>query len=43
MMLNLSIEFADLGFVVDLVLAKAEGPYVDDVPAQVRTIDLNAN
>jgi glycosyltransferase involved in cell wall biosynthesis len=41
-MLNLSIAFADLGFAVDLVLAKAEGPYVNDVPAKVRIIDLRS-
>lgn len=43
MMLNLSSAFADLDFEVDLVLAKAEGPYIDDVPDGVRIIDFGTN
>lgn len=42
MMVNLMQGFVDLGLPVDLVLNKADGPYLDLVPPQVRTIDLNA-
>jgi glycosyltransferase involved in cell wall biosynthesis len=42
-MLNLACGFADRGMKVDLVLAKAEGPYLADVPSSVRLIDLNSS
>jgi glycosyltransferase involved in cell wall biosynthesis len=42
-MLNLACGFADRGMKVDLVLAKAEGPYLADVPSSVRLIDLNCS
>lgn len=41
-MLNLAIGFAAQGVAVDLVLAKAKGEYLEQVPATVRIIDLNA-
>jgi glycosyltransferase involved in cell wall biosynthesis len=40
-MLNLSQGFADQGVSVDLVLAQAEGPYMDQVPESVRLVELN--
>ncbi len=42
MMVNLMQGFVDLGFPVDLVLNKADGPYLNLVPPQVRIIDLHA-
>ncbi|MGB3545810.1 MAG: glycosyltransferase [Saprospiraceae bacterium] len=42
MMVNLMQGFVDLTFPVDLVLNKADGPYLNLVPPQVRIIDLNA-
>ena len=42
-MLCLAECLAKRGFVVDLVLAKAEGPYLKDVSKKVRIVDLNAN
>jgi glycosyltransferase involved in cell wall biosynthesis len=32
--------FAERGFAVDLVLAKAEGPYLDQIGSQIRIVDL---
>jgi len=42
-MLSLAEGFAQRGFCVDLVLAKAEGPYLKDVSREVRIVDLNAS
>jgi glycosyltransferase involved in cell wall biosynthesis len=41
-LLNLSAGIAARGHPVDLVLARAEGPYMEEVPAAVRVIDLKA-
>src|SRR5512142_3052543 len=41
-LLNLAEGIAAKGFPVDLVLARAEGPYLSDVPESVRVVDLNA-
>ncbi len=41
-MLNLSQGFAERGLTVDLVLAQAKGPYLDQVSSKVRLIDLKA-
>lgn len=41
MMLNLCSGMADLGYPIDLVLAKAEGPHLKDVPDFVHLVDLN--
>lgn len=41
-MLNLAIGFANQGFGVDIVLVKAKGDYLPEVPDQVRVVDLNA-
>ena len=43
MMLHLAIEFAERGYPVDLVLAKAAGTYQEQVPSLVNVIDLNAS
>jgi glycosyltransferase involved in cell wall biosynthesis len=40
-MVNLTRGFAERGFKVDLVLAKAEGPYLAEVPKDVRVVDLD--
>lgn len=42
-MLNLAKGFAERGYKVDLVLAKAEGPYLSQVPENVRVIDLKSS
>ena len=42
-MVNLAKGFAEQGLKVDLVLAKAEGPYLSQVPARVRVVDLKAS
>ncbi len=42
MMLNLARGFAERGLTVRLILAKAEGPYLDRVPPGVQMIDLEA-
>jgi len=42
-MVNLARGFYDQGINVDLVLAKAEGPYLSEVPARVRVIDLHSS
>ncbi|MEE9601301.1 MAG: glycosyltransferase, partial [Thermoplasmata archaeon] len=39
-MLNLARGFRDRGLRVDLVLAKAEGPYLSQVPSGIRVIDF---
>lgn len=41
-MVNLARGFAERGLKVDLVLAKAEGPYLSEVPPTVRIVDLKA-
>jgi glycosyltransferase involved in cell wall biosynthesis len=41
-MLNLASGMADLGIKIDLILAKAEGQYLDQVPNTIRLIDLKA-
>ena len=41
-LLNLAEGIATRGFPVDLVLARAEGPYMAEIPDCVRVIDLNA-
>ena len=40
--LNLAEGVSERGYVVDLVLARAEGPYMSQIPNTVRVIDLNA-
>lgn len=42
-MLNLAGGIASRGYAVDLVLAKAEGPYLSQVPGSVRLVDLKAS
>lgn len=42
-MLNLACGFAESGHAVDLVLARAEGPYLNAVPDNVRVVDLKAS
>jgi glycosyltransferase involved in cell wall biosynthesis len=39
-MLNLTQGMAEQGHAVDLVLAQAEGPYMEDIPKSIRLIDL---
>jgi len=41
-MVNLARGFTKQGLQVDLVLAKAEGPYLSQVPKEVRVVDLGA-
>ncbi len=41
-MINLAEGFLQQGCAVDLVLVKAEGVYLEQLPAQARLIDLNA-
>ena len=41
-LLNLSEGITGRGFPVDLVLARAEGPYMAEIPNSVRVIDLKA-
>lgn len=41
-MVNLARGLAELGLQVDLVLARAEGPLLDEVPKEVRVVDLGA-
>jgi glycosyltransferase involved in cell wall biosynthesis len=40
--LNLAKGIADRGYAVDLVLARAEGPYLPQIPDSVRLVDLKA-
>ena len=42
-MVNLARGFSEQGLEVDLVLAKAEGPYLSEVPAGVRVVDLHSS
>ncbi len=42
-MLNLAQGFVKRGFHVDLVLAKAEGAYLSEVPPEVRIVNLKAS
>jgi glycosyltransferase involved in cell wall biosynthesis len=42
-MVTLANAFAERGFKTDLVLAKAEGPYLNDVSERVRVVDLGAS
>ena len=41
-MLNLSRSFVELGYTVDMILVKASGPFLTQVPEKVRVIDLGA-
>jgi glycosyltransferase involved in cell wall biosynthesis len=41
-MLNLAKGITDRGYLVDLVLGRAEGPFMGDIPNSVRVIDLKA-
>jgi glycosyltransferase involved in cell wall biosynthesis len=41
-MLNLAEGIASRGYSIDLVLARAEGPFMDDIPDSVRLVDLKA-
>lgn len=41
-MVNLARGFVKRGIAVDLVLAKVEGPYLSEVPQEVRIIDLKS-
>jgi len=41
-MVNLAHGFVERGLQVDLVLAKAEGPYLSQVPQSVRVVDLKS-
>ncbi len=41
-MVNLARGFVERGLRVDLVLARAEGPYLSQVPKEVRVVDLGA-
>ena len=41
-MVTLANGFAERGYVVDLVLARAEGPYLPEVASGVRIVDLGA-
>jgi glycosyltransferase involved in cell wall biosynthesis len=42
-MLNLADGVASRGYPVDLVLARAEGPFMEEIPDSVRLIDLKAS
>jgi|WetSurMetagenome_2_1015567.scaffolds.fasta_scaffold08990_5 glycosyltransferase involved in cell wall biosynthesis len=42
-MLNLAKGISERGYPVDMVLGRAEGPFMSDVPASVRVIDLKAS
>jgi len=41
-MVNLARGFVDTGLSVDLVLARAEGPYLSQIPKSVRVVNLSA-
>lgn len=41
--LKLAGGIAERGYAVDLVLAKAEGPFLSELPESVRLVDLNAS
>ncbi len=40
---NLAGAMASRGLVVDLVLCRAEGPYLEEIPDSVQVVDCNAN
>ena len=42
-MLKLAVALARSGVALDLVLAKAEGPYMEDIPADLSVVDLDAS
>lgn len=42
-MLNLGVEMAERGYPVDLVVARATGPLLAEVPASIRLIDLKCS
>ena len=42
-MLKLTIALSRYGVSLDLVLAKAEGPYIEDIPDDIRVVDLAAS
>jgi glycosyltransferase involved in cell wall biosynthesis len=42
-LLNLAEGLASKGYPVDLVLARAEGPYMTEIPDSVRVVDLKAS
>jgi glycosyltransferase involved in cell wall biosynthesis len=42
-MLNLANGITSRGYPLDLVLARAEGPFMDQIPASVRLVNLNAS
>ena len=42
-MLKLGIALSRSGVSLDLVLAKAEGPYIEDIPDDIRVVDLAAS
>jgi len=42
-MVTLANGFAERGLIVDLVLAKAEGPYLSEVDKRVRVVDLRSS
>lgn len=42
-MVTLARGFVERGLTVDFVLAKAEGPFIKEVPAAVRVVDLGAS
>ena len=41
--MNLCMGIAERGYTVDLVLGRAEGPYLADTPESVRLVDLNVS
>ncbi|MCK4783874.1 MAG: glycosyltransferase [Desulfobacteraceae bacterium] len=42
-MLNLAIGLRERGLRVDMVLAKAEGPYLCEIPPEIKVVDLGAS
>jgi glycosyltransferase involved in cell wall biosynthesis len=42
-MLNIASGLAERGYSVDLVLAQAEGPFLSEVPASIRVVELNGH
>jgi len=43
MMLNIAKGLSDMGYSIDLVLVKAEGGFLNEVPDSVNIVDLNAS
>ncbi len=43
MMLNIAKGLSDMGYSVDLVLVKAEGDFLDEVPDSINIVDLDAS